>query len=164
MPRSGYQVFTFETNLGVIKVESDLSKTPCTAASIAYLASKGFYDNTSCHRLVPAIFALQCGDPAGTGAGGATYRFADENLPKDKLPAYHAGDVAMANQGQPDHQRQPVLLPLGRLATAGRLQPLGPGHRGPRHRQAGRRRRRRRRVRGRRPAAATRTCRSPSPR
>jgi peptidyl-prolyl cis-trans isomerase B (cyclophilin B) len=101
VPRSGYQVFTFETNLGVIKVESDLSKTPCTAASIAHLAGKGFYDNTSCHRLVPAIFALQCGDPAGTGSGGATYRFADENLPKDKLPAYTAGDVAMANQGQP---------------------------------------------------------------
>ena len=101
VPRSGYQVFTFETNLGVIKVESDLSKTPCTAASIAHLAGRGFYDNTSCHRLVPAIFALQCGDPAGTGSGGATYRFADENLPKDKLPAYTAGDVAMANQGQP---------------------------------------------------------------
>lgn len=101
VPRSGYQVFTFETNLGVIKVESDLSKTPCTAASLAYLAGKGYYDNTSCHRLVPAIFALQCGDPSGTGSGGATYRFADENLPKEKLPAYSAGDVAMANTGQP---------------------------------------------------------------
>lgn len=101
VPRTGYQVFTFETNLGVIKVESDLSKTPCTAASLAYLAGKGFYDNTSCHRLVPSIFALQCGDPTGTGMGGATYRFADENLPKDKLPAYQAGDVAMANTGQP---------------------------------------------------------------
>jgi peptidyl-prolyl cis-trans isomerase B (cyclophilin B) len=82
-------------------MEMDLSKTPCTAASIAYLANKEFYDNTSCHRLVPQIFALQCGDPSGSGSGGATYKFADENLPKDKLPAYHAGDVAMANTGQP---------------------------------------------------------------
>ena len=64
VPRSGYQVLTFDTNLGVIKVEMDLSKTPCTAASMAYLASKGFYDNTSCHRLVAGIFALQCGDPS----------------------------------------------------------------------------------------------------
>jgi peptidyl-prolyl cis-trans isomerase B (cyclophilin B) len=101
VPRSGYQVLTFETNLGVIKVEMNLSKTPCTAASLAYLAGKGFYDGTSCHRLVDSIFALQCGDPSGTGSGGTTYRFADENLPKGKLPAYHAGDVAMANTGQP---------------------------------------------------------------
>jgi peptidyl-prolyl cis-trans isomerase B (cyclophilin B) len=101
VPRSGYQVLTFETNLGAIKVEMNLAKTPCTAASLAYLAGKGFYDGTSCHRLVDSIFALQCGDPSGTGSGGATYRFADENLPKGKLPAYHAGDVAMANTGQP---------------------------------------------------------------
>jgi len=101
VPRSGYRIFTFETNLGVIKVESDLSKTPCTAASIAHLAEQDFYDDTTCHRLVPDIFALQCGDPSGTGRGGATYRFADENLPLDRLPAYKAGDVAMANTGMP---------------------------------------------------------------
>jgi peptidyl-prolyl cis-trans isomerase B (cyclophilin B) len=98
-PRSGFQVFTFETNLGTIEVEADLSKTPCTANSIAYLANQGFYDNTSCHRLVPEIYALQCGDPSGTGRGGPNYRFADENLPKGQLPAYHEGDVAMANSG-----------------------------------------------------------------
>lgn len=101
VPRTGFQVLTFDTNLGPVKVEMDLSKTPCTAASMAYLAGKGFYDNTSCHRLVTDIFALQCGDPSGTGSGGATYRFDDENKPTNKLPAYHDGDVAMANTGQP---------------------------------------------------------------
>ena len=100
-PHTGYQVLTFTTNLGVIKVEMDYSKTPCTAASMAHLASKKFFDNSSCHRLVAGIFALQCGDPSGSGSGGATYKFADENLPKDKLPAYHEGDVAMANTGEP---------------------------------------------------------------
>jgi peptidyl-prolyl cis-trans isomerase B (cyclophilin B) len=100
-PQRGFQVVTFETNHGAIKMEMDLSKTPCTAASIAHLANQKFYDNTSCHRLVTDIFALQCGDPSGSGSGGSTYRFADENLPKDKLPAYHAGDIAMANTGQP---------------------------------------------------------------
>ena len=98
-PRTGFQVFTFETNLGTIEVEADLSKTPCTANSIAYLANQGFYDNTSCHRLVPEIYALQCGDPSGTGKGGPNYRFADENLPAGQKPAYHEGDVAMANGG-----------------------------------------------------------------
>lgn len=102
VPRSGFQVLTFTTNEGVIKVEMDLSKTPCTSASLAYLAEKGFYNNSSCHRLVDGIYALQCGDPSGTGSGGATYSFANENLPTGKLPTYHAGDVAMANTGQPN--------------------------------------------------------------
>jgi peptidyl-prolyl cis-trans isomerase B (cyclophilin B) len=102
VPHSGFQVLTFDTNQGVIEVEMDLSKTPCTGASMAFLANKGFYNNSSCHRLVDQIFALQCGDPSGTGTGGATYRFANENLPTGKLPTYHAGDVAMANTGQPD--------------------------------------------------------------
>lgn len=100
-PRSGFQVVTFNTNLGAVKVEMDLSKTPCTSASLASLASQKYYDGTSCHRLVAGIFALQCGDPTGTGGGGPGYSFNDENLPKDKLPAYHEGDVAMANTGQP---------------------------------------------------------------
>jgi peptidyl-prolyl cis-trans isomerase B (cyclophilin B) len=101
-PRSGFQVLTFNTNEGVIKIEMDLSKTPCTAASMGYLVEKGFYNNTSCHRLVNGIYALQCGDPSGTGSGGATYSFANENLPTGKMPPYHAGDVAMANTGQPN--------------------------------------------------------------
>jgi peptidyl-prolyl cis-trans isomerase B (cyclophilin B) len=102
VPNTGYQVITFDTNRGPIKMEMNLAKTPCTAASIAYLADKGYYNNSDCHRLVQTIFALQCGDPSGTGSGGVTYTVADENLPKDKLPAYHAGDVAMANTGQPN--------------------------------------------------------------
>jgi peptidyl-prolyl cis-trans isomerase B (cyclophilin B) len=99
--RSGFQVMTLESNLGTIQIEMDLSKTPCTANSMAFLANQGFYDNTGCHRLASSIYALQCGDPAGTGYGGPNYGFADENLPTDKLPAYHDGDVAMANTGQP---------------------------------------------------------------
>ncbi|HEX6873665.1 MAG TPA: peptidylprolyl isomerase [Micromonosporaceae bacterium] len=101
VPRSGFRVLTIETNLGTVKIEMDLSKTPCTAANLAFLAEKQFYDGSSCHRLVKEIFALQCGDPSGTGSGGVTYKYADENLPVGKLPAYHEGDVAMANTGQP---------------------------------------------------------------
>lgn len=102
VPNVGYQVITFDTNKGPVKIEMNLAKTPCTAASMAFLAGKGYYNNSDCHRLVTTIFALQCGDPSGTGSGGVTYTVADENLPKDKLPAYHAGDVAMANTGQPN--------------------------------------------------------------
>jgi peptidyl-prolyl cis-trans isomerase B (cyclophilin B) len=98
-PTSGFQIMSLTTKYGVIKIQMDYSKTPCTAASMAYLAQKKFYKDTSCHRLVAGIFALQCGDPTGTGSGGPGYQFNDENLPKDQLPAYHDGDVAMANAG-----------------------------------------------------------------
>ncbi|GII24337.1 peptidyl-prolyl cis-trans isomerase [Planosporangium mesophilum] len=98
-PRSGTQTMTINTNLGVVKIEMDLAKAPCTAASFAHLASKHFLDNSSCHRLVAGISALQCGDPGGQGTGGPTYRFANENLPTDRRPAYPKGSVAMANSG-----------------------------------------------------------------
>ena len=99
VPRSGKQVMTMVTNLGEIQVEMDLSKTPCTSGSFAYLAMKKFFDNTKCHRLVADIGALQCGDPGGDGTGGPTYRFGDENLPVNRRPAYPEGVVAMANAG-----------------------------------------------------------------
>lgn len=106
VPRTGYQVMTITTNLGVVKVEMDLSKAPCTAASIAHLASKKFFDGSSCHRLAQAIFALQCGDPAGSGSGGPSYEFANENVPVGKRPPYHEGDVAMANSDDPNQPSQ----------------------------------------------------------
>jgi peptidyl-prolyl cis-trans isomerase B (cyclophilin B) len=99
VPRSGKQVLTIVTNLGEIQIEMDLAKTPCTAGSFAYLAGKKFFDGTKCHRLVPDIGALQCGSPDPEGNGGVTYRFADENLPTTRRPAYAEGAVAMANGG-----------------------------------------------------------------
>jgi peptidyl-prolyl cis-trans isomerase B (cyclophilin B) len=98
-PRTGKEIMTITTSLGTIKVEMDLTKTPCTAASFSYLAGKKFFDGTKCHRLVPAIGALQCGDPSGEGAGGPAYQFGDENLPTGRRPAYPEGAVAMANGG-----------------------------------------------------------------
>jgi peptidyl-prolyl cis-trans isomerase B (cyclophilin B) len=117
-PRSGTRDMTINTNLGSIVVQLDLAKAPCTSASFTYLASKQFFDNTKCHRLTTSgIFVLQCGDPSGTGSGGPSYRFKDENLPSPPASAsaspagspsapaepatasYRAGTLAMANAG-----------------------------------------------------------------
>jgi peptidyl-prolyl cis-trans isomerase B (cyclophilin B) len=106
VPSTGFQIMTITTNIGEVKVQMDLAKTPCTAASFTYLASKGFYKDSPCHRLVPSILALQCGDPSGTGQGGPTYRFANENLPTTRKPTYVAGDVAMANADQEGQESQ----------------------------------------------------------
>jgi peptidyl-prolyl cis-trans isomerase B (cyclophilin B) len=73
---------------------------PTTDASMAYLADKGYFDGTSCHRLTTAgIYVLQCGDPEGTGMGGPGYEIPDENLPAEAANNYPAGTVAMANAG-----------------------------------------------------------------
>ena len=106
----GTQTMTIDTNLGPITAKVDRSLVPCTAGSFTQLASKGFFDNTKCHRLVTqGIKVLQCGDPSATGkgwrdtdgTGGPSYNLAEENLPTDKRPAYPEGVIAMANSGQP---------------------------------------------------------------
>jgi peptidyl-prolyl cis-trans isomerase B (cyclophilin B) len=86
------------SNLGAITLTLDGAAAPCNVQSIAYLATKGYYDNTSCHRLVDSgIFVLQCGDPAGDGSGGPGYTTKDESL--DKADYTGVGTVAMANSG-----------------------------------------------------------------
>jgi peptidyl-prolyl cis-trans isomerase B (cyclophilin B) len=87
----------FVTTQGIITVRMLTDKAPCTTFSFRFLASRGYYNLTHCHRLTTqSIFVLQCGDPTGTGAGGPGYEFNDENLAGATYPA---GTVAMANAG-----------------------------------------------------------------
>jgi peptidyl-prolyl cis-trans isomerase B (cyclophilin B) len=99
-----------DTNLGPISVNLANSKATCTVNSFAYLADKGLWNNTQCHRISDSggLYMLQCGDPTAKasqnlscssttlGTGGPGYQFADENL---KGATYKAGTVAMANSG-----------------------------------------------------------------
>jgi len=90
-------VATITTNCGVIKATLYADKAPHTVNSFAFLASKGFFTDVPCHRLVTSgIFVLQCGDPTGTGTGGPGYTFKDENLTG---ATYGPGVLAMANSG-----------------------------------------------------------------
>lgn len=91
------------TTCGDIGIALKTAAAPHTVNSFDFLASKGFFDHTKCHRLTTnGIYVLQCGDPTGTGSGGPGYTIPDENL-KDKTlkgGVYPAGTVAMANTGQ----------------------------------------------------------------
>jgi peptidyl-prolyl cis-trans isomerase B (cyclophilin B) len=90
-------VVQFYTNQGVITVKMRTDAAPCTTWSFRFLASRGYFNGTHCHRLTEqGIFVLQCGDPTGTGSGGPGYSFNDENLAGATYPA---GTVAMANAG-----------------------------------------------------------------
>lgn len=93
------RTLTFTTSAGPITVTLDPG-APRTIASMAALASKGYFHGTRCHRLTTqGIFVLQCGDPTGTGTGGPGYTIPDENLPSTSAGVYRAGTVAMANSG-----------------------------------------------------------------
>ncbi len=109
IPTSGVRPMTITTDKGApIVVSLNVTGSPCGAASLSYLASKQFYDNTECHEIT-AEGALRCGDPSGTGRGGPTYAFYNENLPTvptpdpstsaapapGAAPAYPKGTVAL---------------------------------------------------------------------
>jgi peptidyl-prolyl cis-trans isomerase B (cyclophilin B) len=94
------RTITLTTNCGEIQIEADGINAPLTVISMSYLANKGFFDNSPCHRLTTqGIYVLQCGDPSGTGSGGPAYTAPDENLPTGVGNIYPAGTVAMANSG-----------------------------------------------------------------
>ena len=85
-----------------ISFDLDGVAAPQAVANFVSLASEGYFEGLSCHRLTTAgIFVLQCGDPNGDGTGGPGYNFGPiENAPADDL--YPAGTIAMARRGGDD--------------------------------------------------------------
>ena len=60
---------TIMTNYGGLNVELHGDRAPRTVYNFVQLAKKGYYDDTTFHRLVHG-FMVQGGDPTGTGRGG----------------------------------------------------------------------------------------------
>jgi len=107
---AGQEKVTISTNAGDVTATLDAGKTPCTVNSFVYLADKGYFDNTPCHRLTTqGIYVLQCGDPSGTGSGGPGYSFEDELSGKE---TYGPGTLAMANAG-PDTNGSQFFIVYG---------------------------------------------------
>ena len=67
---------------------------PLTVANFVNLATRGFYDGLTFHRVEPNFMA-QGGDPEGNGGGGPGYEFEDEIA----LRMNQEGILAMANAG-----------------------------------------------------------------
>jgi peptidyl-prolyl cis-trans isomerase B (cyclophilin B) len=86
---------------GTLILSLDGVAAPKAVGSFIYLAQQGFFDETSCHRLVTDTFyVLQCGSPDGTSYGDPGYIFGPvENAPSDNI--YSAGTVAMARGEDP---------------------------------------------------------------
>ena len=84
------------TEAGPIYADLYETESPLTVNNFVFLAQRGFYNNTSFHRVLPGFMA-QGGDPTGTGSGGPGYAFADET--SNGLVFDSIGLLAMANAG-----------------------------------------------------------------
>jgi peptidyl-prolyl cis-trans isomerase B (cyclophilin B) len=107
LPTTGTRPMTITTDQGApITVSLDVASAPCASASLAHLAGTGFYNNSKCTEIT-TDGALRCGDPGGTGTGGPTYTFYNENVPSapSPSPSPAAG--------------QPAVYPKGTVALIG---------------------------------------------
>jgi len=84
------------TEAGPIYLDLYEDEAPKTVNNFVFLASEGFYNNTTFHRVLPGFMA-QGGDPTGTGSGGPGYTFEDETDNGLVFDAF--GLLAMANGG-----------------------------------------------------------------
>ncbi|MFJ1973515.1 peptidylprolyl isomerase [Streptomyces sp. NPDC087903] len=132
--KSAKYTMKLATTCGEIDVALKASAAPHTVNSFDFLAGKGYFDHTKCHRLTTnGIYVLQCGDPTGSGSGGPGYTIPDENLKDKSLKSntYPAGTIAMANTGQAhtggsqfflvyqDSQLPPSYTPFGTVSASG---------------------------------------------
>ncbi len=85
---------TMRTSHGELTIELFDEDAPKTVENFKKLASDGFYDGITFHRII-RDFMIQGGDPTGTGSGGPGYTFEDEFNDHKVV----RGALAMANAG-----------------------------------------------------------------
>lgn len=109
-PLSGKEkMLQIETDYGFIQIELYPQDAPKTVARIQELATKGFYNGLTFHRVVPG-FVVQGGDPQGNGTGGS-----GQNLPAEFNARQHVeGTVAMARANEPNSADSQFYISLGR--------------------------------------------------
>ena len=90
------KIAIIDTDRGTIRLELFDDKTPNTVANFEKLATDGFYDGLTFHRVLDN-FMIQAGCPHGTGTGGPGYTFEDEFHPE--LGHDGPGVLSMANSG-----------------------------------------------------------------
>ena len=98
---------TLHTSAGAIEVELYPDEAPKTVENFTKLATEGFYDGLTFHRVIPD-FMVQAGCPRGDGTGGPGYTFEDEF--NEHL--VDRGALAMANAGPNTNGSQFFIVTL----------------------------------------------------
>jgi peptidyl-prolyl cis-trans isomerase B (cyclophilin B) len=90
-------------NGGIIKAELYPGNAPNTVKNFISLISKGFYNGTIFHRVIPG-FMIQGGDPTGTGMGGPGYSIKGEFSSNgfDNDIKHDKGVLSMARSSNPN--------------------------------------------------------------
>jgi peptidyl-prolyl cis-trans isomerase B (cyclophilin B) len=99
---------TMQTTEGPIVFELFDEDAPKTVGNFRKLASDGFYDGLTFHRVIKD-FMIQGGCPQGTGTGGPGYTFEDEINPHKIV----RGALAMANAGPDTNGSQFFIVTTG---------------------------------------------------
>jgi len=76
---------TIQTNFGNIVIALDTAHAPIAACRFISLATSGFYNGLTFHRVVPD-FVIQGGDPKGDGTGGSGRPPVVGEVPTDGYP------------------------------------------------------------------------------
>ncbi len=87
-------------NYGKITVKLDQKSAPITVANFATLASNGFYDGLTFHRIIEG-FMMQGGDPKADGTGGSDRPIKGEFMYNgvDNMLPHLRGTISMARRG-----------------------------------------------------------------
>ncbi|HSV14445.1 MAG TPA: peptidylprolyl isomerase, partial [Tepidisphaeraceae bacterium] len=104
-----YAVMT--TDAGPITIVFYFDVAPNTADSFLRLASQGYFDGLTFHRIIPD-FVIQGGDPRGDGTGGPGYNIDAEFNDRP----HEEGALSMARNGDPDEG--PGVMPRPEFANS----------------------------------------------
>jgi peptidyl-prolyl cis-trans isomerase B (cyclophilin B) len=99
---------------GIIQLELDRENAPITVENFLSLASSGFYDGLTFHRIEPG-FVIQGGDPEGNGMGGSGTNIKGEFQSNgvNNTISHVRGVVSMARSGHPDSASCQFFITLG---------------------------------------------------
>jgi cyclophilin family peptidyl-prolyl cis-trans isomerase len=114
-PKDGDDVAVIDTNLGQIVFMFFPDVAPKTVENFKTLASKGFYDGTKFHRVIPG-FMIQGGDPnsknddrSDDGIGGS-----GTNVPAEfSMVDHKRGIVSMARSQDPNSASSQFFIVVG---------------------------------------------------
>ena len=99
---------TIKTSMGDVVLEFLNDKAPRTAENFVKLASKGFYDGLTFHRVIKD-FMIQGGCPKGNGSGNPGYTI----RPEFNDTPHVKGTVSMARSNDPNSAGSQFFICLG---------------------------------------------------
>jgi cyclophilin family peptidyl-prolyl cis-trans isomerase len=103
------------TDVGAFVIQMPAAYSLTAVNNFIFLARYHFYDSTIFHRVIPG-FAVQGGDPTGTGSGGPGYSWTG-NTPNSSCAAkndcYPLYSVAVANSGTPSSNGSQFFIVVG---------------------------------------------------